>query len=125
MSDVVVPIGIVLLGVALLRARVLQIWLGVLLIAFPIMLTAFSYGLMIPWILVQRDLEIVGRVSQIVNGIGWRIFWLLFGYTLLTFSSPKQRSDQASYGATRSTSRSFIAALNGIQWSAAASYEDK
>jgi serine/threonine protein kinase/class 3 adenylate cyclase len=95
-SDVVVPIGMVLLGVATLRARVLQMWFGVLLIAFPIMLTAFSHGLMIPWIIEQGNLEIVGRVSQIANGIGWGIFWLLFGYTLLTSSSLKQQFDQTS-----------------------------
>jgi len=99
------------LGVATLRARVPKIWFGVLLIAFPIMLTAFSQGLMIPWIIEQGHLEIVGRVSQIVNGMGWGIFWLFFGYALLTRAPPSSGLIKSTRGQQRAPRNPVATAL--------------
>jgi len=60
-------VGLVLLGVATLRARVLPRWFGVLLIV----------GMFVVALLVEAQLVVVGLVA-------YGVFWILVGYELLS-----------------------------------------
>ena len=60
-------VGLVLLGVATLRARVLPRWFGVLLIV----------GMFVVALLVEAQLVVVGLVA-------YGVFWILVGYALLS-----------------------------------------
>jgi hypothetical protein len=71
-------VGLVILGIATIRARMLPSWFGVLLIAgFPVVAV----------LLGVPDVELMG----IVNGVALAIFWGLVGYVLLSRGAQSQR----------------------------------
>jgi hypothetical protein len=101
--DIAMTLGMGLLGAATLRARVLPVWFGVVLIALPVMLTEFRVLLFaflhMSGIGHSYTAEQLLSIEQVVSDTGWGIFWLLFGYAFLWLIITllrRQQSDRVS-----------------------------